>query len=101
MNLKLIFSRLYIVALLILIAYMGWSAFLREKEVVHDIQEITVQRMDSLRHYKDAAGREHAQRILAEAGSKAIGIVYRKEIDSIKAALNIKEKQLQALTLRS
>jgi hypothetical protein len=69
--------------------------------VVHDIQKVIVQRTDSLRHYKDAAGREHAQRVLAEAGSKAIGIVYRREIDSIKAALSIKEKQLQSFMLAS
>jgi hypothetical protein len=77
---------------------MGWSFFFREKEVVHDIQKVNVQRTDSLKHYKDAAGREYAQRILAEAGGKAIGIVYRREIDSIKAALSIKEKQLQSFT---
>lgn len=101
MNLKLIFARLYVVASLILLSYMGWSFFLKEKEVVRDIQTITIQRSDSLKHYKDAAGREHAQRVLAEAGSKAIGIAYRKEIDSIKQALNIKEKQLQSFMLAS
>jgi hypothetical protein len=99
MNLKHIFSRLYIVASLILVAYLGWAAYFREQEVIHDIQTTTIQRTDSIRHYKDAAGREHVQRVLAEAGSKAIGTVYRREIDSIKAALNIKEKQLQAFTL--
>jgi hypothetical protein len=101
MTLEHIFSRLYIVASLIIIAYMGWSSFFSEKEVVHDIQKVIVQRGDSLRHYKDAAGREHAQRVLAEAGSKAIGIVYRREIDSIKAALSIKDKQLQSFILAS
>lgn len=101
MNLKPIFARLYLVASLIAVAYFGWSFFFHEKKVVHDIQVNEIQRTDSLRHYKDVAGREHGQRVLAEGSKVALKVAFRKEIDSLVVALDIKEKQLQAFTMAS
>lgn len=92
-------ERVGIIGLLLLVILLAVRTCSRQVEEKVEQREVFVQREDSLQHYKDAYGREHAVRIQSQAAIETVGFVYRDEIDSLKAALDIKEKQLQSFAL--
>lgn len=86
---------------IILVAAGGIAAFFgirgcnNNANRVAEYETVFVQREDSLQHYKDAAGREHALRKQTEASLSTLKVYYGRTIDSVTRVLNIKEKQLQ------
>lgn len=53
---------------------------------------------DSVKHWKDAADREHAQRIIAQADLASLQFRYGPLMDSIMTTLRIQGKQLEQIT---
>lgn len=76
-------------------AFFGIRGCTRNANLVSEHETVFIQREDSLQHYKDAAGREHALRKQTEASLSTLRTYYSRTIDSITRTLNIKKKQLQ------
>jgi len=96
---KLMQERLVWVAILILVAWLAVKGCTDRGKVIHDITYSIIQRDDSLQHYKDAADREHAKRVLTDVDLITAQVVYRTQIDSLKNILDIKDKQLEAFAM--
>lgn len=56
---------------------------------------------DSTRFYKDAYGKEHAQRQQVEADLGTLKVYYRNLIDSVSKALKIKDKNIKTISTAS
>lgn len=87
--------RLIIVSLLVIIAVMAVRSCMRKDKEVSSYETIQDIKTDSTTYWKDAAGREHAQRQLAEGTITAVRAAYRSEVDSLKSILKMRDKDLQ------
>lgn len=87
-------ARALIVALAL--GYLGMRSCGTAIKKVIQKDVVIEQRSDSLQHYKDAYGTEHAQLSEARANTAGLRQMYGSYIDTLTARLDIKEKQLQA-----
>ncbi|MEX6691264.1 hypothetical protein QTN47_27390 [Danxiaibacter flavus] len=92
------YERLIIVALLIIIAVFALQTCFRKEKQVTDLKQVVSAKQDTLKHYKDEAGHEHGQKVLAEADMSLLKVEYQKQIDSVTELLKIKESQLAFYT---
>ena len=88
-------ERIIIVALLIAVAALSLRSCFRKEKENSILKDVVESKNDSTTFWKDAAGREHAQRKVVEANISTIKAVFRAEIDSITGVLKIREKDIQ------
>ena len=91
-------ERMVIFALLILVAYLALSTCFKKVKQNETLQNIVESKTDTIYRYKDIAGNEHAQKQVAEADIALLKAAYTKELDSVTKLLQIKDRQLQAVT---
>ncbi|RFM30017.1 hypothetical protein [Deminuibacter soli] len=91
-------ERLIIVALLLVIAYMSLTTCFKKAQQNQVLTKLVETKNDTLQHKKDEAGREHGEKIMAEADIALLKTAYTQQIDSITAILKIKDDQLQSYT---
>jgi hypothetical protein len=89
-------QRVVIFFLLIVCTGLSFKSCLRKEKENIVLKEAYQIREDSTSFWKDSLGRVHAQKKLIEADIASIRTVYRLQIDSITAALEIKSNDLQA-----
>ncbi|WP_343302838.1 DUF6549 family protein [Chitinophaga niabensis] len=88
--------RFIIVALLVVIGILATRSCHRKEKVITSIETIQDIRDDSVRFWQDLAGREHAEKQVAEGSISALKIYYKSEIDSLKRIFRMKENALQS-----
>jgi uncharacterized protein YfbU (UPF0304 family) len=89
-------QRLIIVALLCLVTFLSLRTCAKKQAEVKKMENVIEVKNDSLHKYKDEAGNNHAQKVLAQADMAVLKTAYFREIDSLTNLLEIKDKQLQA-----
>jgi hypothetical protein len=80
-----------VVVLILLLCIAGWQNAENQR---NDIIGVVQHHADSLKYKRDAAGREHAEKLQTIAGREAIELIYKHTIDSLTQALRIKPKQI-------
>lgn len=85
--------------ILLLLGAAAVKSFFVKPEVFTNIERIREIRDDSINYWKDVAGREHAQKIMAVAEMNVIKEVYGPFMDSVLHALGNINGQLNQVTV--
>lgn len=94
-------ERILIVFLLIVVATLSLrSCFRKERENIV-LKEAVQIKEDSTSFWIDSLGRTHAQKRNIEADLASLRTLYHVQIDSLTAALEIKDKELQGVIMTS
>ncbi len=93
--------RYVIVALIAAIAILSFRACVSRGEKLDQYKEVVQLQHDTIVQYQDVAGNQHAQVAIQQADMEFLKALHAKEIDSILYLLNIKDKQVQGVTMAS
>lgn len=85
--------------LLLILSIATVKSCLTQTPVFPTLKTITEIKDDSASYWKDAYGREHAQKEVAEAKYETIKAVYGPVIDSVLKGLKIQGKQMESLNI--
>jgi hypothetical protein len=86
-------------SLLILLGIAAVKSLFSKPDVYSNIERIREIRDDSISYWKDAYGREHAQKEVAQSNFETLNTVYKPLMDSVLKSLNIQGKQLDNLSV--
>ncbi len=86
-------------AVLMLISFLAIRSCKRQVQDTTDLADAVEVRQAPPVHYQDASGRDHAVKQEVQASRDVVQIAYRNELDSIKAILKVKDKQIEGLII--
>lgn len=79
-------------------AFFGMRGCKENAALLKEHESILKMQSDTIRYYRDHAGREHAMRMTAEASLSTLKAHYGRAIDSITRAIGVKPKQVDRIT---